>query len=808
MWIYAGMFLIAFATLVFEITLTRLLSVVAWYHLAFFAVAIAMLGMTAAAVRVYLNPQRFSPERVKEEACTACISFALFVPVSVVLLCLIPIQYSPDTTYLMGILAATVACALPFYFSGTAISLLLTKHRQTAIGKLYASDLFGASLGCLFVLAALRWLDAPSLLIFAGSLGALAAFFMVITSPSRKLRVRALVVFFVLVVLSVLNTSPTRGIRPLIVKGRIEESSRHLFERWNSFSRIIAYKGGRLKPQLWGPSPTYETDEKLIQFPISIDGEAGTFVRGFDKPEDIEHLRYDATSIAYHLRPEGRVCVLGVGGGRDIQCAILFGHEDVVGVELNPILIDFLSGPFWNFSGLDRFPNVRLVEDEARSYLSATKDTYSLLQMSLIDTWAATGAGAFSLSENGLYTIEAWKIFLSRLSEDGIFTVSRWHSEHDIGETGRALSLAVATLFEMGVQSPDQHIALITCGKISTLLICRSPFTATDVDKLKAVCSEYQFNPSVLPNEPVNHDVLQKIISATSMETLRENVRDYPLNFEPPTDENPYFFNMLKPQALSLEKVFEQTTDAGGVQNGNLAATATLVVLISVLFVLAVATVIVPLSIHSRQQQKAAVARRHVVAGALYFSLIGAGFMFLEIALIQKLSLYLSHPVYALGIILFTIIAATGAGSYWSEKLPLTRTPWLFVYPAVMGILILVTNGILRTTIAATMEMGLPVKIALAISVIAPMGVLLGLFFPTGMRLFRPLADDYTPWFWGLNGVFGVLSSTSAVFISIFYGISNNFYIAAGCYFSVLLTQLVFRKKSDAETPTEVRQTD
>jgi len=801
MWIYAGMFLIAFATLVFEITLTRLLSVIAWYHLAFFAVAIAMLGMTAAAVRVYLNPQRFSPERVKEEACTACISFALFVPVSVVLLCLIPIQYSPDTTYLMGILAATVACALPFYFSGTAISLLLTKHRQTAIGKLYASDLFGASLGCLFVLAALRWLDAPSLLIFAGSIGALAAFFMVITSSSRKLRARALTVFFVLVVLSVLNTSQAHGIRPLIVKGRIEKSSLHLFERWNSFSRIIAYKGGRLKPQLWGPSPTYKTDEKLIQFPISIDGEAGTFVRGFEKLADIEHLRYDATSIAYFLRPEGRVCVLGVGGGRDIQCALLFGHEDVVGVELNPILIDFLSGAFWKFSGLDRFPNVRLVEDEARSYLSATKDTYSLLQMSLIDTWAATGAGAFSLSENGLYTIEAWKIFLSRLSEDGIFTVSRWHSKHDIGETGRALSLAVATLFEMGVQSPDQHIALITCGKISTLLICRSPFTATDVDKLKAVCSEYQFNPTVLPNDSVDHDVLQKIISATSMESLRENVRDYPLNFEPPTDENPYFFNMLKPQALSLKKVFEQTTDAGGVQNGNLAATATLVVLISVLFVLSMATIIVPLSIHLHRRQKTTATRNSVAAGALYFSLIGAGFMFLEIALIQKLSLYLSHPVYALGIILFTIIAATGVGSYWSEKLPLTRAPWLFVYPAVMGGLILVTNGVLKTTVAATIEMGLPVKIALAISVMAPMGILLGLFFPTGMRIFRPLANDYVPWFWGLNGVFGVLSSTLAVFISIFYGISNNFYIAAGCYFSVLLTLLIFRKKSAAEIP-------
>lgn len=798
MWIYAGMFLIAFATLVFEITLTRLLSVVAWYHLTFFAVATAMLGMTAAAVRVYLNPQRFCPDRIKEEAYSACLGFALCVPASLTLLCLIPMQYSPNTTYLMGILVSTLACALPFYFSGTAISLLLTKCRQTSIGKLYASDLFGASLGCLFVLFALGWFDAPSLLIFAGSIGALAAFFMVLKSPSRKLRLRALIVFAALVVLSLLNTSKNHGIRPLIVKGRIEPASLYLFEEWNSFSRIVAYKGGEWKPQLWGPSPTYKSEERAFQFPVNIDGDAGTVIREFKETADIDHLRYDVTSVAYHLRPEGQVCVLGVGGGRDIQCAILFGHEDIVGVELNPILINFLNGPFRKFSGLDRFPNVRLVEAEARSYLSTTKDKYSLLQMSLIDTWAATGAGAFSLSENGLYTVEAWKIFLSRLSDDGIFTVSRWHNKDDIGETGRALSIAVATLFEMGIHSPDQHIALITSENISTLLICRAPFTATDLDRLKAVCSEYQFNPSLLPNEPVHNEVLQKIISATSIENLLEKVHDYPLNFEPSTDENPYFFNMLRPRGLSLKKVFVQSQATRGVMNGNLAATATLMILISVLFVLAMATIVFPLWIHLHRQKKAKIARSHVWAGALYFSFIGAGFMFLEIALIQKLSLYLSHPVYALGIILFTIIAATGVGSYWSEKLPLTRTPWLFVYPAVMGILILITNGVLKTTIASTIEMGLPIKIALSISVIAPMGILLGLFFPTGMRMFQPLANDYVPWFWALNGVFGVLSSTLAVFISIFYGISNNFYIAAICYFAVLLTQLVFIKKSDS----------
>ena len=150
MWTYVGMFWIAFATLVFEITVTRLLSVVTWYYLAFFAVATAMLGMTAGAIQVYLRPQRFTRDRIHEEAGLASLLFALSVPVSLIVLCLVPMQFSADTMYVIGTLICTVACALPFYFSGTAISLLLTKHWMP-VSRLYASDLAGASLGCLFV---------------------------------------------------------------------------------------------------------------------------------------------------------------------------------------------------------------------------------------------------------------------------------------------------------------------------------------------------------------------------------------------------------------------------------------------------------------------------------------------------------------------------------------------------------------------------------------------------------------------------------------------------------------------------------
>ena len=185
-----------------------------------------------------------------------------------------------------------------------------------------------------------------------------------------------------------------------------------------------------------GAKRIFRAGEPSTQYYMNIDGAAGTSLRRFNQREDIEHLFYDVTSIAYYLRPTGKACIIGVGGGRDIQCALLFGHDQVVGIELNPIFIDLLKTRFRDFAGINR-PGVRLVVDEARSYLSRSTESFDLLQMSLTDTWAATGTGAYSLSENTVYTVEAWKVFLSRLSESGIFTVSRWHSEKELGETGR-----------------------------------------------------------------------------------------------------------------------------------------------------------------------------------------------------------------------------------------------------------------------------------------------------------------------------------------------------------------------------------
>ncbi|MEO5859837.1 MAG: hypothetical protein ABIR33_12915 [Pyrinomonadaceae bacterium] len=777
--IYIGTFLIAFSTLALEITLTRILSVTTWYHLAFFAISTAMLGMTAGATTVYLKKREIERRSLDDTVALSCLGYAIVLPVALALICLIPVKLEPTLMPVLSLLLITALCTTPFYFSGVALSVLLTKY-DLPIGRIYAVDLIGAALGCLFVLAGLEVFSAPTLVLICSFIGAMAAFvfaFGSTTFRNRKLLIGVSVVLFSLVTV---NSLTHFGIYQYATKGNFVSIDQILIEKWNSFSRVVVLKPTEQTPPYWGPSPNIPKNEITTTYPMNIDGDAFTSVRKFSSPADIENLRYDITNIAYFLRPSGGACIIGVGGGRDLQSALLFGQERVLGIDVNPVFIDLQHKEFRSFAGLGANPAVRLVSDEARSYLTQTDETFSVIQMSMIDTWAATGAGAFSLSENGLYTVEGWNVFYDRLADNGIFTVSRWFNPDNPAETGRILSLAVTMLLRRGIADPFKHVALVTVGKISTLLLSKRAFGSDDISRLRSVSSEMQYDVLVAPGLETPSDILGRIVSARSESELFSVIKDAPYNFEPSTDESPYFFNLLR-----LTKMDLAFRSSQGVARGNLLATITLVGLIGCLTVLSAITVLIPLfsGIH-KQKTSSTVEPAHLL-GAIYFCLIGAGFMFAEIAIIQKLTVFLGHPIYALGILLFTIIASTGMGSFLSEVIPGTKR-WFMLLPILVAVVILGELFVLSFLVTQYITQPIFSKAILCIAAIFPLGVLLGIFFPRGMRLFKPLVAGDTPWFWALNGIFGVLSSATAVFVSIYFGISVNFYVAAACYLLIL----------------------
>ncbi|MDD5704099.1 MAG: hypothetical protein PHU23_18865, partial [Dehalococcoidales bacterium] len=754
-------------------------SVITLYHLAFFAVSVAMLGMTAGAVTVYLKPGWFTSEKLRHTIARSCLGFAIITPGSLFFLSRLPVGLEASGWNILSLVLLTVACLLPFYLSGIALTAVLTKFKLP-IGKLYASDLAGASLGCLFVLGAMQIMDAPSLILLTGLVGVLAAVSFAWPISGFQPRHIAAPILGVLAVLVIFNSATPYGIQLHYVKGNYDDPKSHFLEKWNSFSRVMVYQQENREPACWGPGKGAPT-RPVLQYRTDIDGGAGTWITRFNSFEDIEFLRYDVTNMVHYVRPEGNVCIIGSGGGRDIQSAILFGHPEVTGIDVNPIFIDLLKVQFRDFAGVADREGVKLVADEARSYLSRTEDKFSVIQMSLVDTWAATAAGAFTLSENGLYTMEAWTIFFSCLKDDGIFTASRHYVPGTLDETGRAVSLAAAMLLENGISRPADHIAVIAAESVSTLLISKQPFSREEINRLRAASLRMEFDPIVLPGAQPANPVLNRILSADSVVELKSAVSAEPLNYQPTTDNNPYFFNMLRLNHLEVL----DWKDAG-VLAGNISATFTLGVLIAALFVICIAGIAVPLIIRSGRNKR--VKKESILwSGAFYFSLIGAGFMFVEIGLIQRLSVFLGHPVYGLGVLLFTVIASAGIGSYFSDRLPLVRLPWLMVYPFAVVLMVIAVRFALPWIGASMESASIFPRILVSIGLIAPLGMCMGVCFPTGMRLVRGTRGSETPWYWALNGMFGVLCSALAVFVSIYIGISASLYVGAACYLSLLL---------------------
>jgi hypothetical protein len=491
------------------------------------------------------------------------------------------------------------------------------------------------------------------------------------------------------------------------------------------------------------------------------------------------------TSLAHYLR-RGEAGVIGVGGGRDVLAAIWGGSTRVTAIEINGRILDVLEGSHRRFTRIAGHPGVELIHDEARSYLARSDRQFDVLQMSLVDTWAATGAGAFSLTENGLYTVEAWRLFLQRLKPGGVLSVSRWFAEAQPLETARLVALAVGALVDRGVDRPIDHLVLVTRGLVATLLVSRDPYSADDLQRLTEVCDTHGLSILASPRTEPGGRLGAILASATPAE-LAAATTDATFDFTAPTDTRPFFFNMLRPMAL-----LHGVTIAGtGVIGGNLRATVTLIVLFGIAVSFVVAVILVPL---------AAAARPALPAGTFvcalgYFASIGVGFMVTQVAFLQRFSVYLGHPTYTFAGVLFVMIVSTGAGSFASARLTEARERWFPAIPALIVLWLVAAAIALPAVLGATVHLGLPARLAVVASIAAPVSFLLGFCFPFGARQVERFEPRALAWMWGTNGAAGVVASVGAVMIAISAGIEMNFLVAAACYLALVPFALVLRAR-------------
>ena len=770
-WTLTGIAAVSASLLMTELALTRIFSVTMYYHFAFLAISIALFGLSASGVFVYVMRRHLSRISTPALLTVGALLHAAGTLISLALLVRIRVglDYSPSNLRMM--LAIYALATLPFFSGGSVVSLAFARL-GSRINVLYASDLLGAAAGCLVLIPLLNRLGAPGVVLMAAALSAGAS---VAFSPTAR---RRLVVACAVVLIGVPLTARLAGstlFDVTVTKGH--QGDEVLFSKWNSFSRIAVYNRAF---GAWSVSPTYKGAVGDSLF-MDIDSAAATpILKDSGNPTDTDYLRYELTALGYHLaeRPEGfRALVIGPGGGRDLVSALKFGATHVDGVEINPIIArDVMLDRFREFSGgVYAHPNVTVHIDDGRSFVRRSSDKYDVIQASLVDTWAATAAGAYTLTENSLYTAEAFGDYIDHLTDDGLLTITRW-----VFDGLRLVSLAQQACEARGFDAADR-LAVVRHDTVITLLLKKTPFTSEESLRLSRLADDLGFAvlyaPGVTPSlGPWDESIEMQWTGGTAADYARliqapdrqAFVEDYPVDISPTTDDRPFYFHTTR-----IRDQFNVAFGRSMLFGNGLSALLTLMGISAALVLL---FIVGPLVVSERPQPG-------WPGWLAYFGALGAGFMLLEVALLQRFVLLLGHPVYSLTVTLFSLLLGTGLGSLISRRVAPERVKAVTTR-ALVGVfaLAMASIALLPFVIDVAIPWPLPVRITVAAAILIPAGVLLGIPLPGGMRLVAEGRPDIIPWGWGMNGAFSVVGATLAVFIAMNWGFSATLLIAGLVY--------------------------
>jgi hypothetical protein len=765
-----------------------------WYHFAFVAISLALLGSGTAGVWLYLASDRFPKERIQERLTLLAILFAVSTVVAFLIYCQIPFEVRAigegmAWSGLGWLVLIYLVLATPFLLGGGTVALAISHFNQSA-GKVYFFDLFGASLGCLLSIAALSAFGGAGAVLFVGLLGGIAALVFSLEAHRRRWRLMGIAVLLLLA--GGLVGNQLGEWLQVRTRGGYDAERTIVYEKWNALSRVTVYEDPHwLQPFGWGLSETYQGPDPG-HLMVLIDAKAGTPIQKWDNdPRTVEFLRYDLTSLAYYILPRARVFIIGPGGGRDVLTGLLFGAEQIVGAEINPAIIHAARDRFGDYAGhVYDHPNVQVAVEDARTHLIRSPGQFDLIQASLIDTWAASLAGAFALSENGLYTREAFFGYYEKLSQRGIVSFSRWYFVEEPAETLRLVALGLDAWKRAGVADPASQIMVVAnlaqtrsaTEGLATMLLKKSSFTPQEVGYLSAICDDLGFTILYAPGIPKDNRV-SRLVTAPD---LGRAIDDYPLNLTPPTDDRPFFFNFVRPGTRS-----SPTAKESPVYRASAEANDLLLAVLGISLAFTVAFMLAPMA--WRRKGDLRFAKRW--PGLLYFAALGVGFMLIEIPLIQRLSLYLGSPTYALAVVLFTILLSSGVGSLSTQRRH-RKGALRRLRLAILALMVVVGLhlALLPRLLDATQHRTLAVRIGVSVAAIFPAGFFLGQPFPLGIRRAGSQNQEVIPWLWAVNGAASVVGSVLATIVALQAGFQVVSLAGLLCYGAALaVTALSWR---------------
>lgn len=740
----AGVGLVTFGTLLLELACTRLFSVVLFYHFAFLAIGVALLGLGAGGVFAYLKREWLARWSTPTVAARICVLNVVAIVAALSVILRTPVSPELSLGNFGNLTAVYVATGVPFFFTGLLLSIVFARE-SGRITQLYGADLTGGALACLAVVPVLNWVGAINAILLASLVMAAAAAVWSESKSGRNTGLRMALVMLVLVALN--RNGEVAEIK--FVRAVDREQPRQLFFQWNAISRVEVQEIGR-------------------GLYIVIDADAQTAIMNLDvdtarSPEWRERVLNSPSAMPNVLRPQGAFAIIGPGGGVDVLRALATGSPSVTGIEINDIIVNtVMRDRYADYSKRLYFrPEVEIHVNDGRSFIRQSSDRYDVVQMTLVDTWAATSAGAFALSENNLYTVEAFREYFDHLKPDGMISVTRWEFRQP-REALRVVSQAMAALARLGVRDSAQHFLIVAGASLDedgvpvTVMAKRSPFTAEEEAAARRHLAAYPkmvvlYSPSA-PEKNAFSDLIRSGDPAGF-------ARNYPFNVAPVTDNDPFFFFTLKTSDVFRRMTAAQTAMDWRINLG----VAVLVMLLGISTAAVLLFLIVPLALLRG-------ARRPSARRLLYFVAIGLGYILVEIAFVQRFVLFLGHPTYALTVVVFLMLLSSGAGSVTARRWLDDTRRVRFVLAAVAGAALLYV-WLLPRMLTALVGLPFPVKLLLAAAVLLPLGFLMGMPFPTGLRALAGSGERTIEWAYAMNAAASVLGSVLAVTVAIHYGL-------------------------------------
>lgn len=772
--------LVSSVALGYEILLMRLFSIIQWHHFAYMIISLALLGYGASGTFLAIT-RRWLVKNFPAAYLILLVLFGLSI-----LVCFLTAQHIPfnpeevlwDFRQPMRLLVIYLLLALPFFFAATCIGLALTRFTKN-ISRIYAADLVGAGVGSLGIIVLLYLAFPISVLRILSALGIFAG---ALAWWELRFRPPALAILIVLVSIFPLGVpdsvvkleiSPYKDLnQTLRVAGR-----RVIREQSSPLGWITVVESPQV-PFRHAPglslNAAMEPPEQLALFTDADSMSVITRYKG--EVETLDYLDQLTSALPYHMNQPDSVLILGAGGGTSVLQAVYHGVEQIDAVELNPQIVELLRNDYLNFSGgIFKKNGVRIHTNEARGFVVGHNQRYDLIQLTLFDSFGASSAGLYALSENYIYTVEAIQDYLRRLSPRGYLAVSRW-VKLPPRDTLKLFATVVESLKASGVTDPDKRMVLVRNWQTSTLIVKNEPFTIPEITTLKRFCEARSFDVAYYPGMPVSQanrfNVLEQpyfYIGANALlgEEAGDYLARYKFNLFPATDNKPYFSNFFKwqvlPEIISLR-------GQGGtplLEMGYLLLLATLIQAVAASLVL----ILLPLGFYKDVKHEASGAKSRGSAFIYFFS-IGIAFLFLEMAFIQKFILFLHHPLLAVAVVLAAFLIFAGIGSLFSKHLMNIRKDRASIIGPVGGIMALGIIYIVSLGPLFNLMMPLPdlARILISIGLIAPMAFCMGMPFPLGLARLGEKEAELIPWVWGVNGCASVISAVLATLLAIHFG--------------------------------------